>query len=125
MLKCAAVVDRLVKPGADASTIALGEALPCPETLKCVDPCLEAGELDWAKGVLARMRLAARLDAVTCGTGLPVALTATAQRVGRKPSELMGSSTRGPTQAPRPGIAAPAAGVIVPPTQWTFRRAEG
>jgi hypothetical protein len=35
MLKHAAV-DRLVKLGADVSTIALGEALLYPETLKCL-----------------------------------------------------------------------------------------
>jgi hypothetical protein len=50
--------------GLSVSTIALGEALLCLETLKCVDTWLETDELDRAKDVLAT-----RLDAVIAALG--------------------------------------------------------
>jgi hypothetical protein len=79
-------------------SIALSEALLCPETLKCYEQWLEADERQEAQA-----QLAARVDAIQCGTGLPDVVTAPARRVGTRPSDLMGLSS------PRRSLRSPAA----------------
>jgi hypothetical protein len=86
MRKHKAIVDRLLSLGVDMESVALGEAILCPETLKCFETWLEKVERERARAILI-----ARLDATTCGTGLPIIATSVARRVGTRPGDLVGS----------------------------------